>query len=74
MTTENSLKAALVEPIGDADNAQNVTSIEADDVANGNIDEQENYEEEIMDGFGHGDFLMKHTDECCKKILRTLGK
>lgn len=33
-----------------------------------------NYEEEIMDGFGHGDFLMKHTDECCKKILRTLGK
>ncbi len=33
-----------------------------------------NYKEEIMDGFGHGDFLMKHTDECCEKILRTLGK
>ena len=49
MTTENSLKAALVEPIGDADNAQNVTSIEADDVANGNIDEQENYEENRAD-------------------------
>ena len=49
MTTENSLKAALVEPIGDADNAQNVTSIEADDVANGNIDEQENFEENRAD-------------------------
>lgn len=32
-----------------------------------------NYEEEIMEGFGHGDFLMKHTDECCKKIVETLG-
>ncbi len=32
-----------------------------------------NYEEEIMEGFGHGEFLMKHTDECCKKIVETLG-
>ncbi len=31
-----------------------------------------NYEEEIMDGYGHGEFLMKHTDECCKKIYETL--
>lgn len=31
-----------------------------------------NYEEEIMDGYGHGEFLMKHSDECCKKIMETL--
>jgi len=31
-----------------------------------------NYEEEIMEGFGHGEFLMKHTDECCNKIYETL--
>lgn len=31
-----------------------------------------NYEEEIMDSYGHGEFLMKHTDECCKKIRDTL--
>ena len=27
-----------------------------------------NYEEEIMRGLGHGEFLMKHQDECCEKI------
>ncbi len=32
-----------------------------------------NYEEEIMDGYGHGEFLMEHSDECCKKIIETLG-
>ena len=31
-----------------------------------------NYKEEIMEGFGHGEFLMKHTDACCKKIRSTL--
>lgn len=31
-----------------------------------------NYEEEIMDGYGHGEFIMKRTDECCKKIYETL--
>ena len=30
------------------------------------------YHEEIMDGFGHGEFLMKHSGECCEKIRRTL--
>jgi hypothetical protein len=30
-----------------------------------------NYHEEIMDGFGHGEFLMKHKEECCKKIYTT---
>lgn len=30
------------------------------------------YEEEIMDGFGHGEFLMKHQEECCAKIQNTL--
>ncbi len=34
----------------------------------------ENYKEEIMDGLGHGDFLMKHTEECCDKIHKTLSK
>ena len=32
-----------------------------------------NYQEEIMEGFGHGDFLIKHTAECCEKIYRILG-
>ncbi len=32
-----------------------------------------NYEEEIMDGFGHGEFLMKHQTEICKKIIDTIG-
>ena len=27
-----------------------------------------NYKEEIMEGFGHGEFLMKHSRECCEKI------
>jgi len=27
-----------------------------------------NYKEEIMDGLGHGEFLMKHSKECCEKI------
>lgn len=31
-----------------------------------------NYKEEIMNGFGHGDFLMKHSEECCKKIHETI--
>jgi len=31
-----------------------------------------NYEEEIMPGYGHGEFLMKHTDECRKKIRDTI--
>ena len=30
-----------------------------------------NYKEEIMQGFGHGEFLLKHTDECCAKIRCT---
>ncbi len=33
-----------------------------------------NYKEEIMEGLGHGDFLLKHTDECCAKIAETVGK
>ncbi len=32
-----------------------------------------NYEETIMEGFGHGEFLLKHTAECCEKIRETLG-
>lgn len=31
-----------------------------------------NYREEIMDGYGHGEFLLKHSDECYKKIIETL--
>ena len=31
-----------------------------------------NYQEEIMDGLGHGDFLMKHSKECCEKIHATI--
>lgn len=31
-----------------------------------------NYEEEIMHGFGHGEFLFKHRDEICAKIVETL--
>ena len=31
-----------------------------------------NYKEEIMDSFGHGEFLMKHSKECCEKIHRTI--
>ena len=27
-----------------------------------------NYVEEIMEGLGHGEFLMKHTTDCCEKI------
>ena len=30
-----------------------------------------NYKEEIMEGFGHGEFLMKHTVDCCNKIHST---
>ena len=33
-----------------------------------------NCKEEIMDGYGHGEFLMKHSDECCKKIHDTISK
>jgi len=32
-----------------------------------------NYVEEIMEEFGHGEFLMKHTADCCEKIHSTLG-
>lgn len=31
-----------------------------------------NYKEEIMDGFGHGEFLLQHSEECCEKIHRTI--
>lgn len=31
------------------------------------------YTEEIMPGLGHGEFLLKHTEEACEKIRRTLG-
>ncbi len=31
-----------------------------------------NYKEEIMDGLGHGEFLMKHSKECCEKIHRSI--
>lgn len=32
-----------------------------------------NYEEEIMEGLGHGEFLMKHKEENCEKIRKVLG-
>ena len=31
-----------------------------------------NYKEEIMEGLGHGEFLMKHQKVVCEKIHRTL--
>ncbi|MBR4461691.1 MAG: alpha/beta hydrolase [Erysipelotrichaceae bacterium] len=31
-----------------------------------------NDHEEIMNGYGHGEFLMKHTKECCEKIRETI--
>lgn len=31
-----------------------------------------NYKEEIMEGLGHGEFLMKHSEECCEKIHATI--
>lgn len=31
-----------------------------------------NYEEEIMDGLGHGEFLSKQSEACCRKIIETL--
>lgn len=31
------------------------------------------YEETIMDGLGHGEFLLKQTSEACEKIYSTLG-
>lgn len=33
-----------------------------------------NYKEEIMEGLGHGEFLMKQLKKCCEKIVETLGK
>ena len=33
-----------------------------------------NYHEEVMPGFGHGEFLLKHQRECCEKIRNTLNK
>lgn len=32
-----------------------------------------NYEEEIMEGLGHGEFLVRHSSECCEKIHDTLN-
>lgn len=32
-----------------------------------------NYEEEIMEGLGHGEFLLKHSAEACEKIINTIG-
>ncbi len=32
-----------------------------------------NYEEEIMEGLGHGEFLLKHSVEACEKIRKTIG-
>lgn len=32
-----------------------------------------NYKEEIMQGFGHGEFLMKHQQEICEKIHKTFS-
>lgn len=32
----------------------------------------QSYQEEIMDGLGHGEFLTKHSEACCKKIDATL--
>lgn len=31
------------------------------------------YEETVMEGLGHGDFLLKHNQKCCEKIRETLG-
>ncbi len=31
-----------------------------------------NYREEIMEGLGHGEFLTKHSEDCCGKIHSTL--
>ena len=31
-----------------------------------------NYREEIMEGLGHGEFLTKHSKDCCGKIHSTL--
>lgn len=33
-----------------------------------------NYEEEIMPGFGHGEFLLFHQEEICQKIHDTLSR
>ncbi len=33
-----------------------------------------NYEEVIMEGLGHGIFLLNHNEECCRKIRETLGE
>lgn len=31
-----------------------------------------NYKEEIMEGLGHGEFLIKHSKECCEKIHKAI--
>lgn len=31
-----------------------------------------NYEEVITEGFGHGESLMKHSQEYCEKIHKTI--
>lgn len=33
-----------------------------------------NYEEEIMEGLGHGEFFLKHQDEMCKKLTKVYNK
>lgn len=32
------------------------------------------YEEEIMEGLGHGEFFLKHPDEMCKKITEVINR
>lgn len=32
------------------------------------------YEEEIMEGLGHGEFFFKHQDEMCKKNTKVMNK
>ena len=33
-----------------------------------------NYEEEIMDGLGHGEFFLKHQEEMCKKLTKVYNQ
>ena len=33
-----------------------------------------NYEEEIMEGLGHGEFFLKHQEEMCKKLTKVFNK
>jgi len=38
------------------------------------LDNGKYYVEEIMDGYGHGDFFLKHPEEMCKKITEATNK